>query len=143
MADEFKTGEYLTIFRRHIDRVTRTRMKGWQGRLVTLEVVEGKGLHVFMEWDSPTLMALPYRYLERCEKKDIEWHGALIPVSKVQRTERRDTPEQLEHALGQTDNRVHRIAEFGRGGELAHQIVKDAPTSEAQEKAWLASFELN
>lgn len=138
MADQFKTGEYLTIIRRHIDRVTRTRMKGWQGRLATLEVVEGKGLHVFMEWDSPTLMALPYRYLARCEKKGIEWHGALIPIRKVQQTERRDTPEQLEHALRQTADRFHRIAEFGRGGELAHQIIKNASTIEAQEKAWLA-----
>ena len=138
MQSELSPGDGIIIARWHFDRSALTTMKNWQGRVHSLEEIEGKGLHFWVAWDSHTLMALPFRYLERCATKAIEWEGALVPVNKVRLVEPRDTSAEFEEAVQRTRERFHCISEYGKLGELAYQVTKDTPTLRAQEDAWQA-----
>ena len=138
MKSELSPGDGLLIARWHIDWPTLTTMKIWQGRGQSLEAIEGKGLHVWIAWDSRTLMALPFHYLDWCAKKSIEWEGALVPVNKLRLVEPRDTSAEFDEAVQRTQERFHCIAEYGKLGELAYQVTKVAATLRGQEDAWQA-----
>lgn len=121
---KFSLHDSVKVRRCTIDLVIRVNLKGWQGSVIEIQTGTKQDQCV-VEWDSQTLAALPFRYLDQCSRKEIDWSSSLLPANRLQLVEPRDTPDVLETAQQSARNRFNWIAEFGRSGERIYSVIKD------------------
>lgn len=91
-----KIGDHVQVMPGTRDLDYDTDLSGWQGEVTELDEDDRGNLLVLIEWDSQTLEDMPDEAIEKSEEDGLSWLEMYLLESEVQRTERRDTPQQRQ-----------------------------------------------
>ena len=92
---------------------------GWQGRVSEANADEDV---ICIDWDSMTLKDMPPSIIDKCEEEGWGWTKMYLKPTDVERTEPRDTEEDVDDMAGQIEAR-HRWSHLGKEGKRIHAVL--------------------
>ncbi len=81
----------------------RYDISGWQGRVMDIDKNED-GTFIEVQWDSITLLAIPFEYIEESVEEDLEYENYILGEEDLIVCEPRDTEADVHRAQAQINN---------------------------------------
>jgi hypothetical protein len=78
-------------------------ISGWQGRVMDIDKNED-GSFIEVQWDSITLLAIPFEYIEESVEEDLEYENYILGEEDLIACEPRDTEADVHRAQAQINN---------------------------------------
>lgn len=72
---------------------------GWHGRVSDLVLTEEGEPRITVIWDSLSLRNMPITVVEQCVKEGFDWTRVLLRLYEIERTEARDTWDEVRDAI--------------------------------------------
>lgn len=80
---------------------------GWQGRVIDTSEAEGAEPTVGIAWDSVTLKAMPFEYIEDCERQGLGWAEMYLSPDEVEPVAARDSEAEAARVRKGMKGRFH------------------------------------
>ncbi len=83
------------------------RIAGWQGRVIDTSEAEDTEPTVGIAWDSVTLKAMPFEYIEDCERQGLDWAGMYLSPDEIEPVAARDSEAEAKRSREGMEGRFH------------------------------------
>ena len=116
---DLKVGDSVVVNPRVKDPDLGIDIGGWQGRVSEADKDEDV---ICIDWDSVTLKDMSPSVIDKCEEEGWAWTQMYLYPTDVERTEPRDTEEDVDEVAGQIEAR-HRWSHLGKEGKRIHAVL--------------------
>lgn len=109
----------------------------WQGRVIDTSETEGAEPTVGIVWDSVTLRAMPFEYVEDCERQGLGWAEMYLSPDEVEPAAARDSEAEAGRVRKGMEGRFHWLGLDEEGKRIFGVIGAVDPDDEWEMlKAW-------
>lgn len=102
----FRYGEPVVVKSGTLAQDFNIDFSGWHGRTADILRTEEGETRIQVIWDSLSLKSMPLPVIEKCEQEGIDWTGVLLRLDEIERTEPRDTWDDVQEVVDQIEEEL-------------------------------------
>ncbi len=100
----FKKGQSVKVKPETLDYGQKKHdLGGWEGRIMEVEFAKA-GVFVEVQWDSITLAAMPFEFIEASVEDDVEYENYILLEKDLLRSIPRDTEADVHRAQAEINS---------------------------------------
>jgi hypothetical protein len=101
----YKKGESVSVKAETLDYGQKKfDLGGWEGRVIDIEFSKA-GIFVEVQWDSITLAAMPFEFIEASVEDDVEYENYILLEKDLLRSSPRDTEADVHRAQAEINHK--------------------------------------